>query len=164
MSTYWRIYSTEPGQEGFVYVWADTAPTEIPGHPEYSFNENSISDSKHEMLQHQANPYSTQSNTTVWQRVALVHYCSCLLGPLHRVKVISNNTLDGQNHIFELYDVTNATSLLVSDTITSTIPDTVTSLDIVDNPPSDDFLLEINVKSSSSSNFVEMSKFLVYSE
>lgn len=167
MSTKWRIYCTDISHESdnWQYLWSDTIPTVCPIDAEHTINENSITDITSEKLVAQILSNDIKENTTYFKKIGLYFYETINIGKIRRVKIIGVNSKSSGYFNIELYDVTNVTSLLTSANISnSTDENFITDLGVIENAPTTDFLLEINLKSNSVSNKIRISKILIFSE
>ena len=145
MSTKWRIYCTEPGDEGWHTAWSDMAITTCPSNVAHSVNSNSVTEIAREKEAFRITPTILDSDSTELLRMARIHYSTSLHGTLRRIKFIGNKEGNISSYDVEVYDVTNQVSL-ISANFTNTGIDDLNDLGVISSPPSGDVILEINAK------------------
>jgi hypothetical protein len=145
MSTKWRIYCTEPGDEGWQTAWSDTVITTCPNNVSHSVNPNSTSEIGWEKEAFRLTPTITTSKSSKLLRIERIHYSTLQHGNLRRVKFIGNKEGNVSSYDVEVYDVTNQTSL-VSGNFTNTGIDDINDVGTISSSPSGDVILEINAK------------------
>lgn len=163
MSFKWRVYCLDPSDIGWQYTWSDTKPTVCPNNVSHSINNQSISVIQTEIFRYQLNPIMYNTNNIKLQRICLFYYPTTTIGKLLRIKIISRNERSSENHIFEIYDITNQVSLYTSSPIITTLPDQIHTLGPINLAPTNDVLIEVNVKSSNKNNIINIDKILIFS-
>jgi len=148
MTTKWRIYCTQPGDEGWHSIWSDTAPTTCPNDPAHSVNPNSVNVVAVEREQFRVSPsFASISKSNNFQRVATFEYDPVFHGELRRVKLISNIDDVAGNYDLELYNVSTRTTLSTNNFANSN-PDNIQTTSAISPALANKSLIEVNVKKS----------------
>lgn len=166
MATKWKIYCTEPGDEGWHYIWSDTAPTACPNNPAHSVNINSVVEVAVEVEQYRINPtFSAISKSSNFLRTTTFEFDPDVSGDLRRVKLVSNTDDPSGDYSIELYDVTHKISLS-TDTFSNTNPDEIQVTSFVNTIPTEKSLIEVNVKKISGNKNAQVFiyQIIVYAE
>ncbi len=165
MSTKWRIYCTEPGDEGWQTAWSDTAITTCPNNAVHSVNSNSVNEIALEEEAFRITPTILESDSTEFLRMVRIHYSDSHHGTLRRIKFIGNKTGNISSYDVEVYDVTNQVSL-ISTNFTNTGVDDLNDLGAISSPPSGDVILEINAKQTdgTGTSNLYIDQIIVYGE
>lgn len=104
MSTKWRIYCREAGDEGFKYVWSDTAPTTCPNDSDHDVNPNSINVVAKERIGTVIRPNVGRQSSKSLARVDTV-----LIDPevrrIRKIVAYSSMTFGADSYTVELFDV-----------------------------------------------------------
>jgi hypothetical protein len=145
MSTKYRIFCTEPGDEGWQYSWADTPLTTCPNNVAHSVNSNSVQQIAMEVESFRITPTLISSTNSEWKRIISFPYSRTQYGPLRRVKFIGKITGSITSFDVEVYDVTNVVSLSTKN-FTNNEDDQLLVMNPILSPPSSDTHIEINVK------------------
>ncbi len=165
MSTKWRIYCTEPGDEGWQTAWSDAAITTCPNNASHSVNANSVNGIALEEEAFRITPTILDSNSTEFLRMVRIHYSTSQHGTLRRIKFIGNKDGNISSYDVEVYDVTNQVSL-ISTNFTNTGVDDFNDLGAISSPPSGDAILEINAKQTggTGNSSFHIDQIIVYGE
>lgn len=153
MSKKWRIYCTEPGDEGYKYTWSDTVPTECPNDPGHSFNTDSIVVIGRELPLIRIFPHTTRVRGSNYTEVATCHF-----NPddyeveLRRVNVLSYIDDGATSYDVELFDRNNNVQLAEGNftNMSGEVQQQFTG--VVSSPPSSNTVLEINIKKTGGNN------------
>ncbi len=147
MSKKWRVYCTEPGDEGWQYVWADTVPTGCPNDPSHSFDIDSIVLLGRENPLIRISPHTRAVRGNNYTEVATCQFDPDEYeGTLRRVKVLSYLDSGATSYDVEVYDRDNNIQLVESNFTNTSEEVQEQSTGIISSPPSSKTILEINVK------------------
>ena len=115
MSILWRIYCTEPGDEGFQYAFSDTAITECPNNSLHSVNANSVSEFKRKKAKYQI-PIHTESNSNSWMKVGEFVYdgTESTADEILNFAAIAYTRNTSTYHRWRVYDVQNQNLIATS--------------------------------------------------
>ncbi len=153
MSKKWRIYCTEPGDEGWQYVWADTVPTECPNDPGHSFNVDGIALVGREIPLIRIFPHTQIVRGVNYTEVATCHFDpDDYNGTLRRVKVLSYLDSGATSYDVEVYDRDNNVQLVESNFTNTSGEVQEQSTGVISSPPTSKTVLEINVKKTGGNN------------
>ena len=145
MTTKYRIFCTEPGDEGWQYAWSDTPLTTCPNDVTHSVNSNSIQQVAIETESFRITPISISSTSAQWKRILTFPYSTTQYGPLRRIKLVGKLTGTITSFDVEVYDVANVASLVTTN-FTNSLDDQLLVMDSILSPPLSDVHIEINVK------------------
>lgn len=145
MTTKYRIFCTEPGDEGWQYTWSDTPLTTCPNNVAHSVNSNSVQQVAVELESFRITPTLISSANSEWKRIVSFPYSTAQYGPLRRIKLTGKMTGNITSFDVEVYDVTNVVSLATTN-FTNNVDDQLLIIDPILSPPSSDVHIEINVK------------------
>lgn len=152
MSTKYRIYCTEPGDEGFQYIWTDTPPTTCPNNAAHSVNSDSVGIVSREVSKMTVIPTTYQTNRKDFTRIASVIYNPETLGELRRIKILgSGEDSDVTSYSVEVYNRDTKESLC-SGTFSNINSDEIQDLGVVSASPVEENILEIYLKRDSNKN------------
>lgn len=152
MATKYRIYCTEIGDEGWQELWSDTVPTECPNNALHTINANSVQilDVSTEIFRINSFNIGKTSNNN-FTRIIKTFYSKNLL-PLRLVKGIVYKTGNMDSFDLQIYDITNQNELLLVNNITNENEQITINLGIISNPPTNDCIIEINLKKNGGNN------------
>lgn len=144
MSTHWRIYCTEPSDEGWQEVWNDTPPTECPNDAGHSVNLNSYQELSLEEDLIRFNPNVTVNNVN-YTRILKFSFNPKLYGTIRRFKILAHQ--EGNLDDFSIR-ITNTTtvSTLLEQTFNNTSEVNLLFTTVVPTMPIDENVIEIEVK------------------
>ena len=147
MSKRWRVYCTEPGHEGWRYVWTNTAPTECPGDPGYSINVDSIKQDMKEVPLYKIRPHTRKSRSKNLEEIAVSHFDpSGQHGDFRRVKFLGHLDEGATSYNFEVYDRTNEVSLSLTSFNNTGKESQEMTTDVISSVPTSETILQFNVE------------------
>ena len=165
MSKRWRIYCTEPGDEGWQYVWSDTVITECPNDSGHSVNTNITTLVGEEKPLIRILPHTTKVRGSNYTEVATCHFDPDeYSGELRRVKVLSYLDNGATSYDIEVFDRDNNIQLVENNftNISEEVQQQTTGL--ISSPPSSKTVLEINIKKTGGNNskYARISEIIFY--
>ena len=153
MSKRWRIYCTEPGDEGFKYIWSDTAPTECPNNATHSVNSNSVKQDMKEVSLLKISPSVRKLRSKNLEVVGICNFNpDDFPGTLRRVKILAYLDTGATSYDFEVYDRDNNTSLTSSNFTNMNNKYEEMETGVISSSPSAKTVLEFNLKKTGGSN------------
>ena len=163
MSTKYRVYCTEPGDEGFQYVWSDTVPTECPNDAGHSINVASIIAVSILVPTYRETVHNTKIKSKDYFRISTILY-NKKMGEIKKIKVLSfmdQHVTDYSVEVILRSDFSNIAEAIFTNT-TSNIND----LGTIQSIPDGDVEIEVNIKRTSSKNnkHVHIEKIIFYTE
>lgn len=151
MSKRWRIYCTEPEDEGFKYVWSDTAPTECPNDSGHSYNSNSISQIGREAPLLRLVPHTRKVRGSNYTQIAIISFNpNDYDGTLRRIQALSYMDTGTTSYDIELFDLDNNTQLITNNFTNEEVEKNASNVILF--PPTSPTTLEINVKKTGGNN------------
>lgn len=145
MSIKWRIYCIT--ESGWQEQWSDTSLTECPNDAGHTINTASIQEleKSKELLRIPISNSLRGVSTTDYQRVTKFQFNPTLYDTLRVVKIIAYKDGNATSFDVQLYDATNQNELCIGN-FTTTVEETVSSLGSVSNLPTEECVLEVNIK------------------
>ena len=164
MSYKWRIYCTEPGDEGWQYVWSDTEPTECPNNPAHSININSISKKMVERQVLIIYPNLSKIKSEKFTNAASIEYDVNSLGTPRRASFIIDITGDITNFDVQLYDNTNQVVLLTQTFNVVSYNTEIYTTDAIGNTIGGRINMEISIKKNDGKNSskIDLKQIIIY--
>lgn len=145
MSIQWRIYCTEPGDEGWKTTWSDSEISVCPNDAGHAVNSNSIQSLSIKQQIKNFEQTASFSLSTSYRTIYAFDYNPVVHGSLHSIEMVYYLSGGTTSADIELYDVSNQTQLFTQN-LTNTTESTLEILDKITSSPSSTTVLEINIK------------------
>ncbi len=165
MSKKWRVYCTEPGDEGYKYVWSDTVITECPNDSGHSVNTDITTLVGSEKPLIRISPYTTKVRGSNYTEVATCHFDPDEYpGELRRVNVLSYIDSGATSYDVEVFDRDNNIQLVETNFTNKSEEVEQQFTGIISSPPSSKTVLEINIRKIGGNNkqYVHLSEIIFY--
>jgi len=164
MSKKWRVHCTEPGDEGWKYIWADSVPTGCPDDSGHSFNSDSIALVGRERALLRIAPHTRTVRGVNFTEIAVFSFDpDDHEGTLRRVKVLSYLDDGATSYDVELFDRNNNTQLIESNFTNMSGEHLEQYTGVLSTPPTSKTVLEVNVKKTGGNNnkYVRISEIIL---
>ena len=159
----WRIYCTNEGDVGWQELWSVAKPTTCPNNVAHSVNPNSVQDIGQEI--ESVHLYKDKVvNTTSYMRVSKIKYHTSIQGTIRSVKLGIHSDTGVTSYDVQIFDQTNKTELIETTLTNTDIEDNIKTTGVIQSPPSDDFILEVNVKRNGGTGSIYVSEIIIMSE
>ena len=144
MSTKYRIYCTQSGDEGWQEVWSDTPPTTCPNNVSHSVNPNSIQEIGYEKEAYRISNLNIKIKTNSFSTIINTYYDTQKCGKLRRVKLVSYKDSNVTSYDVQVNNLTNAEILTTSNHTNNNSQ--LEDVGIISNFPEGNVFIEVNVK------------------
>lgn len=139
----WRVFCIE--EDGFQTLWSSSQPVECPNDPGHTINSEITGLMATEIPQIRIIPQNNKVGKSFFSNVASIYFDpSDYIGKLRRVVAVGYKDNGVTNYEIELFDATNNQQLLTS--VQSNSENLPVDLGLVQNPPTTEVVLEINLK------------------
>jgi hypothetical protein len=153
MSKRWRVYCEEPGDEGWQYIWSDTAPTGCPNDAGHSYNANSIKQIGREVPLLRLTPHTRQVKGSNYTEIATVSFNpDDYDGTLRRIQALSYMDTGTTSYDIEVFDLDNNVQLITNNFTNASEEVERNTSGVISSPPTGHTTLEINVKKTGGNN------------
>lgn len=165
MSKKYRIYCTEPGDEGFQFVWGETAPTECPNNALHSVNPNSINIIAREIPAIVVIPKTERIKNKDFTRIASVNYNADISGNLRRIKILSSGEENVTSYDIVIFNRTTKEKIAYQ-SFSNTGEETLQDVGEITTSLSGDNIIEVYMKMNSlkGKGFAKISQIIFYVE
>ena len=144
MTSLWRIYCLEPGDEGWHSAWANSAISTCPVNAAHAVNADSVQQIDTERQTAMFSDLTVDVTQSIFRRVVSVTYDTDINGPVRRVRAVAVVTGDTTSFDLELFDVTNTVARM-QETFSNAI-EGASVFGELSTPTSGSAVLEVNAK------------------